>query len=64
MARDKDRNQSGQDSKRERSVGNRQNTTQTGSQNSGGTNNKEDDRYTDDLRSSGDRTSSDRNKGR
>ena len=62
MARDKDRNQGGQDSKSERSVGNRQGTTQTGAQNSGGKNSKEDDRYTDDLRSSGDRTGSNRNK--
>jgi len=60
MARDNDRKQSGQDreqnSKGNRSVGNRQGTTQTGAQNSGGKNSKEDDRYTEDLRQSGNRT--------
>lgn len=43
------------------SVGNQQQTTQTGAQNAGGENiDREEDQYTDDLRQSGDRNSSNR----
>ncbi len=43
------------------SIGNRQNTTQTGAQNAGGESiDREEDQYTDDLRNSGQRTSSNR----
>lgn len=43
------------------SIGNKQGTTQTGAQNQGGDNRDEqEDRYTQDLRRSGDRTSSNR----
>ena len=44
----------------DRTVGNQQGTTQTGAQNAGGTRNKEDDDYTEDLLQSGDRHSSNR----
>lgn len=64
MAENNNGNKSGQDalqnSNADRSVGNRQGTTQTGAQNAGGTNAKEDDQYTDDLRQSGDRAGSNR----
>ncbi len=43
------------------SIGNQQNTAQTGAQNAGGENiDQEEDQYTDDLRQSGQRTSSNR----
>lgn len=43
------------------SVGNQQQTTQTGAQNNRGENiDREEDQYTDDLRQSGDRNSSNR----
>ena len=46
------------------SIGNQQQTTQTGAQNAGGENIDEgEDQYTDDLRRSGDRNSSNRNQG-
>ena len=42
-------------------IGNQQKTTQTGAQNSGGENiDQEEDQYTDDLRQSSDRNSSNR----
>lgn len=48
------------------SIGNKQGTTQTGGQNSGGENrDQREDQYTKDLRKSGDRTSSNKkNEGR
>jgi hypothetical protein len=46
------------------SIGNQQNTAQTGAQNAGGENiDAEEDQYTDDLRNSGDRNSSNRREG-
>ena len=46
------------------SVGNQQQTSQTGAQNGGGDNiDREDDQYTEDLRQSGDRNSSNRKTG-
>ena len=45
---------------KESSIGNKQGTAQTGAQNSGGENrpDRQDDAYSDDLRRSGDRSSS------
>jgi hypothetical protein len=65
MAENNSRNQGGQDatqnSKAEQSIGNQQGTAQTGAQNAGGENIDEgEDRYTEDLRQSGDRNSSNR----
>jgi hypothetical protein len=50
---------------RESSVGNKQGTTQTGGQNSGGKNRRDtvDDEFSDDLRRSGDRHSSNTKSG-
>ena len=46
------------------SVGNQQSTSQTGAQNAGGENrDQQEDRYTEDLRKSGDRNSSNKKKG-
>ena len=46
------------------SVGNQQQTSQTGAQNGGGENiDREDDQYTEDLQQSGDRNSSNRKAG-
>jgi hypothetical protein len=46
------------------SIGNRQGTTQTGAQNAGGENiDEREDQYTEDLRRSGDRNSSNRKTG-
>lgn len=46
---------------RQGSIGNQQQTSQTGAQNSGGENiDEQEDQYTDDLRQSGDRNSSNR----
>ena len=46
------------------SIGNQQQTAQTGAQNAGGENiDQGEDQYTDDLQRSGDRNSSNRNKG-
>lgn len=65
MTKNNDRNQGGEDntqkSQGQQSIGNQQGTAQTGAQNSGGTKEKEDDHYTEDLQRSGDRSSS--NKG-
>lgn len=45
----------------EQSIGNRQGTTQTGTQNGGGENiDQQEDQFTDDLRQAGDRNSSNR----
>jgi hypothetical protein len=45
-------------------IGNQQKTAQTGAQNGGGENiDREDDQYTEDLRQSGDRNSSNRKSG-
>jgi hypothetical protein len=62
---DNNRKQSEQDNKednsRQSSVGNQQQTTQTGAQNAGGQNiDEQEDQYTDDLQRSGDRSSSNR----
>ena len=47
------------------SIGNQQKTTQTGAQNSGGENiDQQEDKFTEDLRQSGDRKSSNRNEDR
>ncbi|HEY0040029.1 MAG TPA: hypothetical protein VGB71_05160 [Flavisolibacter sp.] len=46
------------------SIGNQQKTSQTGAQNAGGANiDQEEDQYTDDLKQSGDRNSSNRKTG-
>jgi hypothetical protein len=46
------------------SIGNQQGTTQTGAQNAGGENiDEQEDQYTEDLRRSGDRNSSNRKTG-
>ena len=59
------RNQGGAGSNRHSSIGNQQKTTQTGAQNAGGENtDQEEDQYTEDLRQSGDRESSNRKKER
>jgi hypothetical protein len=51
-------------SRRDKQIGNQQGTTQTGAQNAGGENiDREEDQYTDDLRQSGDRNSSNRKQG-
>jgi hypothetical protein len=48
-------------SRRDNQIGNKQGTTQTGAQNAGGENiDQEEDQYSDDLRQSGDRNSSNR----
>ena len=48
-------------SRRDKHIGNQQGTAQTGAQNGGGENiDREEDQYTDDLRRSGDRNSSNR----
>ena len=52
-----------QNKSREGSIGNQQQTSQTGAQNNRGDNiDQEDDQYTQDLNRSGDRTSSNRRK--
>jgi hypothetical protein len=57
-------NQSVNRSGREESIGNKQETAQTGGQNAGGRNrDREDDQYTDDLRKSGNRNSSNTKSG-
>ena len=49
---------------KESSIGNKQGTAQTSGQNAGGRNrNREDDQFTDDLRKSGDRNSSNTKRG-
>ena len=58
---DKNKDNSGHAKNTGDSIGNQQRTTQTGAQNSGGKNtDAASDRYTDDLRNSGDRNSSNR----
>lgn len=64
----KSNNQTGANSEqtasREGSIGNQQQTSQTGAQNGGGENiDQEEDQYTDDLRNAGDRNSSNRKSG-
>jgi hypothetical protein len=57
---DQEPNQSG---KEESNIGNQQGTAQTGAQNAGGSDiHEQDDQYTEDLRQSGDRNSSNRKK--
>ena len=59
------REQGGAGANRNSSIGNQQKTTQTGAQNAGGENiDPEEDQYTEDLRQSGDRESSNRKKER
>ncbi len=54
-------NQADQNQNNNSSIGNQQKTSQTGAQNAGGENiDQEEDQYTDDLRRSGDRNSSNR----
>ena len=51
-------------SRRDTQIGNQQGTAQTGAQNAGGENiDQEEDQYSDDLRQSGDRNSSNRKQG-
>ena len=57
-------NQSGNRGGKESNIGNKQGTTQTGAQNAGGRNrDRDDDQYTDDLRKSGNRHSSNTRSG-
>mgnify|MGYP003578291186 FL=1 len=60
QSRNKDR-QDSNSNRQESSIGNKQRTTQTGAQNAGGENiEQEEDRFTEDLQRSGERTSSNR----
>jgi hypothetical protein len=67
MAENKNNNQDNQNNRQpgeERSIGNQQGTAQTGAQNGGGENiEPKEDQFTDDLRQSGDRNSSNRKQG-
>ena len=67
MAENKNNNQNNQNNRQpgeEKSIGNQQGTAQTGAQNGGGENiEPKEDQYTDDLRQSGDRNSSNRKQG-
>lgn len=57
----RNKDNSGHAKKMGESIGKQQSTTQTGAQNNGGQDvDKDEDRYTDDLRQSGDRNSSNR----
>ena len=64
MAENNNRNQGDQNNQQQnqtQNIGNQQKTAQTGAQNAGGENiDQEEDQYTDDLRKSGDRNSSNR----
>ena len=63
MAENNDRKRGDQKNERQdsKSIGNKQKTTQTGAQNSGGENvDQVEDRYSDDMRNSGVRNSSNR----
>ena len=60
QSRNKDR-QDSNSNRQESSIGNKQRTTQTGAPNAGGENiEQEEDRFTEDLQRSGERTSSNR----
>lgn len=67
MAENNNRNQGEQNTgqnRPEQNIGNQQKTAQTGAQNAGGENiDQEEDQYTDDLRQSGDRNSSNSKSG-
>lgn len=69
MAENNNRNQSSgqgseQNARHDSNIGNQQATTQTGAQNAGGENiDQEEDEFTEDLRQSGDRNSSNRKEG-